>query len=286
MTPVSYTMIDQNDDDDVDRFDGDSVNGQDVTRSWPGDTVTLDVPGVGLVTYTGTTFYLADGSRVFTPTDGQVLQAGTFDSASFVTTQGPLDVEDLGPPCFVAGTLLDTPDGPRLIEDLVEGDVVLTADNGPQVIRWTGAREVGGVGDFAPIRFAPGALGNTRELLVSPQHRMLIGGWRAEMFFGQDEVLVAAKHLVNNDRIHVQPMRRVTYHHLLFDRHEVVFAEGIPSESFFPGETILAEDAELHNEITTLFPELAGRTSENWNTARCVLKAHEGRLLAMEESLS
>jgi hypothetical protein len=281
LTPVSYELVDQADDGDIDRFDGDTVNGVDVTRSWPGDTVTLDVPGSGLITYTGTTFYLADGSRVFTPTDGQVLQAGDYHSASFVTSQGPLDVADLGPPCFVSGTLMATPHGLRVIEDLSEGDVVITADHGPQTIRWAGSREVAGVGDFAPIRFAPGALDNTRELLVSPQHRMLVTGWRAQMYFGEDEVLVAAKHLVNHDTIHVLPKRRVIYHHILFDHHEVVFAEGAPSESFLPGPTILAEDAALQNEILTLFPELAVNDGDNWLSARCVLKGHEGRVLAM-----
>lgn len=281
LTPTSYDLVDQNDDDDIDRFNGDTVNGVDVTDSWPGDTVTLDVPGVGQVTYTGTTFYLDDGSRVFTPTDGQVLQAGDFVSATFVTSQGPLDVDDLGPPCFVSGSKLATPQGQRAIEDLKVGDVVFTADHGPQAIRWAGRRTVPGQGDFAPIRFAPGALGNKRELLVSAQHRMLVSGWRAQMYFGEDEVLIAAKHLVNHETVHVQPMRLVTYHHILFDQHEVVFAEGVPSESFYPGTTILAEDAEIHGEITTLFPELQSGAQADWTMARSVLKGHEGRVLVI-----
>ena len=106
-----FSMTDENDDDDLDRFDNDSVDGSDITASWPGDTVTINVPGVGNVTYTGTTFYLADGRSVFTPTDGQVLQNGTFVSSTFVTTQGPLDVNDLGPPCFTKGTMIKTPHG-------------------------------------------------------------------------------------------------------------------------------------------------------------------------------
>ena len=281
LTPTSYVLTDQNDDGDIDQFDGDAVNGSDVTNAWPGDTVTINVAGVGNVTYVGTTFYLADGSRVFTPTDGQVLQAGTYQSATFVTSQGPLDVGDLGPPCFVKGTRIATPKGLTYVEDLCEGEIVFTADHGPQVIRWAGAREIAGVGDFAPIRFAPGALGNSRELLVSPQHRMLVTGWRAQMFFGEDEVLVAAKHLVNHDTIHVQPMRCVSYHHILFDQHEVIFAEGVPSESFLPGPTILAEDSALHAEIVELFPELDCSEDKDWTAARCVLKGHEGRILAM-----
>ena len=278
LTPTILSMIDQNDDGDIDSFDGDSVNGVDVTDSWPGDTVTIDVPGVGLVTYVGTTFYLADGSRMFTPTDGQVLQEGTFQSATFVTTVGPLDVADLGPPCFVSGARITTPMGLRKVEDLKIGDYVFTADRGAQPIRWVGAREVAGFGNFAPIRFAPGALDNQKELLVSPQHRMLMTGWRAQMHFGEDEVLIPAKHLVNHDTIHAQPMHRVMYHHILFDQHEVIFAEGVPSESFLPGPTILAEDKALYHEVTTLFPELDNDSESHWSAARCVLKGHEGRV--------
>lgn len=280
LTPVSYTLIDQNNDGDIDRFDNDSINGIDVTSSWPGDTITVNLTGGGSVTYTGTTFYMANGDRYFTPNDGQVLQSANFANSSYVTGQGPLDVGDLGPPCFVAGTMIDTPDGPRPVEELGVGDFVLTLDHGPQAIRWTGRRVVKGQGNFAPIRFAPHALGNKVELLVSPQHRILIGGWRAELLFGEDEVLVAAKHLVNGDLIHALPMREVSYHHLLFDEHEVIFSNGIPSESFHPGGSILDGDAALRAELCALFPELSEMGS-GWERqcARHVIKAKEARVL-------
>lgn len=280
LTPVSYTLIDQNDDGDIDRFNNDSINGIDVTSSWSGDTITVTLSGGGSATYTGTTFYMANGDRYFTPDDGQALQAGNYASASYVTSQGPLDVEDLGPPCFVAGTVIDTPDGGKLVQDLQVGDLVLTLDHGPQEIRWTGHRVVAGQGNFAPIRFAPNAIGNDVELLVSPQHRMLIGGWRAELLFGEDEVLVAAKHLVNGDLIHEMPMREVRYHHLLFDDHEVIFSNGIPSESFHPGGTILDGDAALRAELSALFPELS-EMGRGWDKqcARHVIKAKEARVL-------
>lgn len=280
LTPVSYTLIDQNNDGDIDRFDNDSINGIDVTSAWPGDTVTVNLTGGGSVTYTGTTFYMANGDRYFTPNDGQVLQSANFANSNYVTGQGPLDVGDLGQPCFVAGTMIDTPDGPRPVEELGVGDLVLTLDHGPQVISWTGRRVVKGQDNFAPIRFAPNALGNKVELLVSPQHRILIGGWRAELLFGEDEVLVAAKHLVNGDLIHVSPMREVSYHHILFDEHEVVFSNGIPSESFHPGGTILDGDAALRAELCALFPELSEMGSE-WDRqcARHVIKAMEARVL-------
>lgn len=280
LTPVSYTLIDQNDDDDFDRFNNDSINGFDIQNSWPGDTVTVNLPSGGTITYVGTTFYMAGGDRYFTPTDGQTLVTADFAGSSFVTTQGPLEVTDLGPPCFVAGTMIETPDGPRHIEDLCVGDIVTTMDNGPQEIRWAGCRSVTGHGDFAPIRFAPQAIGNEVALLVSPQHRMLVTGWRAELLFGEDEVLVAAKHLVNGDLIHRLPMRSVTYHHILFDAHEIVFAQGVPSESFHPGGTILDGDARLRDELSALFPELE-QSGTGWDRdcARPVIKAREARVL-------
>ncbi|MCP5038442.1 MAG: Hint domain-containing protein, partial [Rhodobacteraceae bacterium] len=203
MNFVNYDLIDQNDDDDFDRFDNDSVNGSDITSSFPGDTVTINVPGVGNVTYTGVTFYLADGTRVFTPDDGQALQNGTFVSSTWVSGQGPLDVSDLGPTCFTSGTMIQTVDGTRLIEELEVSDLVMTRDHGPKPILWISRRSHPAKGMEAPVLIHQGALGNNADLLVSQQHRMLISGWRAELYLGVDEALIAAKHLVNDKTIRI-----------------------------------------------------------------------------------
>ncbi len=233
---VVYNLVDQDDDGDVGTAGNDRVNGSDVTGTYYGDTVTVERMDGSIVTITGTTFYLANGQRVFTPIDGSVLENATFVSSSWVSPNTQMPVSDLGPACFVRGTLIDTPDGPRRIEDLAEGDLVLTRDAGPQPVLWVSCRRASGDGNHAPIRIMAGALGNARDLLVSPQHRMVIDGWRAELYFGTDEVMVAAKHLVaTHDRIHVQKMREVEYLHLLLDGHQIVYAEGIASESFDPG---------------------------------------------------
>lgn len=277
---VVFDLVDQTNDNDIDAFDGDTVDGIDISRSYPGDTVTLDISGVGQVTYTGITFYLADGREVFTPTDGQVLQSGTLVSATGVTTQGPLNIDDMGPPCFVTGTLIQTPTGRRPIEDLKVGDAVMTLDRGVQTINWIGTRQIDGQGPFAPIRFETGAVGNDRPLLVSPQHRVLISGWKAEMFYGASEVLVAAKHLVNGHNITVAPMGEVTYHHFLCDQHELVWSDGCLTESFFPGDIMMREDTPLYEELTTLFPELASGASDVIaQTARRVLRGFEAAVL-------
>lgn len=169
--------------------------------------------------------------------------------------------------CFTYGTLIDTPDGPRLIETLRPGDLVTTLDNGSQPLRWVGTRRVTrqellAQPAFHPVLFEPGSMGNTRPLLVSPQHRMLLNDWRAQVYFGEDQVLIAAKAMVNGRTIRqVMPDDGVTYCHLLFDRHEVILAEGALSESFHPGDTGLdGLDDTQRREIEALFPLLALET--------------------------
>lgn len=277
---VIYTLVDQNDDGDVDRFNNDRVNGSDVQQSYPGDTVTISVPGVGNVTYTGITFYLANGQRVFTPTDGQLLQNGTFVSSTFVNGQGPLLTADLAPFCLAAGTRVAVPGGERPVESLRPGDEVLTLDNGPLPLRWTGRRTVRGEGALAPVRICAGVLGNRRELIVSPQHRMLISGWQSELGFGEPEVLVAAKHLTHWAGVERISVPEVDYVHLLFDDHQIILADGAPSESFHPGSLVLDTDRAALAEVTSIFPELADPEARTrFPAARRVLTGREAMAL-------
>lgn len=276
-----FNLTDQNNDNDFDRNNNDSVDGSDITRSWPGDVVTVNVPGVGNVTYTGVTFYLADGRQVFTPNDGQILQNGTLVSATGVTTEGPLTVPELGPACFTPGTMIQTDRGERLIEKLEPGDLVVTRDGGLQPILWVGRETVRAVGDFAPIRFETGALGNEKPLLVSPQHRMLIDDWRAEYFCGCSEVFAAAKHLVNGTSVTVVEGGMVEYIHLLLAQHEVVFSNGTPSESYFPEHAFNSADRAARGELLTLFPELESCAPDIHRTARPVSHKREAHLMAM-----
>ncbi|MEX0279520.1 MAG: Hint domain-containing protein [Ruegeria sp.] len=274
-------LVDQDDNDEIEDFGGDTVNGQLITDSWPGDTVTINVPGVGDVMYEGITFYLADGSRVFTPTDGQVLQQGTLVSTTFVNTQGPLNVPDeLGPPCFTPGTMIATPDGERLVEDLKVGDLVLTADNGAQPLVWVGRTSVEAEGRLAPVRIEKGLFGLTRPLLVSPQHRMLIDDWRATYLYGHSEVLIAAHCLVNDDTVKRVEGGSVDYIHLLFSRHEIIMANGAKSESYFPGHAVSNTERQTQAEILALFPELAETRGRDLKTVRPVVHPREGRLIA------
>ena len=126
-----------------------------------------------------------------------------------------------------------------------------------------------------------GALdGLTRALTVSPQHRFLFTGYRAELLFGTSEVLVAAKHLVNGMNIRQEDRTAVTYLHMMFDQHEVIYADGTATESFHAGEIgIAAISDQSREEMFALFPELRSNIGAYGDTARTCLKAHEARLL-------
>lgn len=188
-------------------------------------------------------------------------------------------------PCFTAGTMIEAEHGQVPIENIEPGDMVQTLDQGLQPVHWAGEREVPGRGPMAPVEIGMGALGNRRKLVVSPQHRMLISGWRSQIHFGQDEVLVAAVHLVNGTTIRQVPRRRVRYVHLAFQQHVLLLAEGIPSESLHLGAMALhTMRADQRDEIEALFPELAdyGVTHSNTRsqTARPCIRRWEATLLA------
>ncbi len=159
--------------------------------------------------------------------------------------------------CFAAGTEIRCEHGTRPIETLKPGNLVWTLDAGLQPLVWLGSRRVRAIGDFAPVVISAGTLGNSADLVISPQHRLLVQGWRAELFFGESEVLVAAKYLLDGDRIYQRPGGWITYHHLMFARHQIVETYNVHSESLFVGHlatTGLLADQRV--EILTLFPEL------------------------------
>ena len=182
--------------------------------------------------------------------------------------------------CFTAGTRIATPSGARLIETLQPGDLVLTRDNGPQPVRWIGQTTTPALGDMAPIRIAKGQFGTSRDLLVSPQHRMLYKGAMAQCLFGETEVLVTARHMLNDQTIRRQVGGMVTYFHLLLDQHEIIFAEDAPTESFFPGDQALeALSDRVRNDLFCHAPELRSRSSNYQFTARQCLSSKEASIL-------
>ncbi|WP_439154675.1 Hint domain-containing protein [Yoonia sp.] len=192
-------------------------------------------------------------------------------------------------PCFTPGTLIATPQGARLVENLTVGDRVQTRDNGIQTIVWAGRKAVSHANliiapELRPVRIDAGALGNgvpVRDMLVSPNHRILIVSELAELYFGQSEVLVAAKHLTHRDGIDIVDVPGVTYVHFMFNNHEVILADGAWSESFQPGDYTLRGVGEAQRaEIFALFPELATKQGvTDYRAARGSLKRHEAALL-------
>ncbi len=209
--------------------------------------------------------WVGDGELEFELDDGTTLVLKDWENIKIV--------------CFTRGTRILTPRGEIAIEDLKAGDAVLTMDSGFQEIRWIGSTRVPGKGRLAPIRIKAGALGNARDVVVSPQHRVLLKGGELEVLFGQNEALVAARHLVDGRRIVVEEGGEVEYFHMLFDQHEIVYSEGMPSESFHPGAVGLSGMARrTRREILGLFPELEEDVAAYGASCRKSLKAHEAKV--------
>jgi hypothetical protein len=246
------------------------VNGVAVSA---GQTITLPSGQQVTLNANGTFTVVGDGSIetktfTYTVTDG----LGHTDTA-FVTITSV--------PCFVAGTLIATPEGERRVESLAPGDLVMTHDDGPQPVRWIGRRRVRATGALAPVRIRANTFGDHRTLMLSPQHRVLIRDSLAEILFGEAEVLVAAKDLVNDRSIRICAGGEVDYVHILFDRHQVVFSEGLATESFLPGPQATASlEQAIVDEICAIFPELNPRTGAGYGpAARRTLKGHEAQVL-------
>ncbi len=193
-------------------------------------------------------------------------------------------------PCFTPGTMIATIRGAVAVEELQVGDKVLTRDNGLQPIRWIGAKTLNGRAltdnvHLRPVMIRKGALGGelpTRDMMLSPNHRVLVASDQTALYFEEREVLCSAKHLINNRGIETVRAKSATYVHFMFDRHEVVLSDGAWSESFQPGDYSLRGIGNAQRqEILELFPELkAGEGLGGFLAARRVLTPREAAMLA------
>jgi hypothetical protein len=192
--------------------------------------------------------------------------------------------------CFTPGTAIRTPTGVMRIEDLREGDLVQTKDDGAQPIRWVGKRWMSGARLFAmphlrPIRLQAGAFSDgvpDEDLIVSPQHRILLKGAASQELYNTPEVLVAAKDLINSGTVTVDMrLREVTYIHVLFDSHQVLWANGVETESFHPASASLTslDDADRARLLSNS-PELEFDPHTYGRFARRSLSASEAAILA------
>jgi len=237
----------------------------------------------------GSSVMLNTGQVVTLNADGTLGIAGDGDTEDFNFTYGVSDGtnEDIGfvnvssIPCFVAGTMIQTDKGEIPVDQLHPGDLVVTRDEGPRPVRWVGIRQVQAQGDFAPIHIRAGTFGAHRDLLVSPQHRVLVRDSLAELLFGEDEVLVAAKDLLNDRSVTRRSGGTVTYVHLMFDQHQVIYSEGLATESFLPGpQTTNLFEQPVVDEICRIFPELNPVTGQGYSgAARRTLRRFEAQLL-------
>ena len=249
------------------------INGKAVSA---GDIVTLNSGQQIQLNADGTIEVIGDGdTEVFNFTYEVQSSTGQTD-VGFVTVNSV--------PCFVAGMLIRTPEGEVPVDMLRPGDLVMTQDDGAQPLRWIGHRRVAAIGDFAPIQIAANTFGRHRALLLSPLHRVLIRDSLAELLFGEREVLIAARDLVNDRSVRRIEGGMVDYVHILFDRHQVVFSEGLATESFLPGpQTTRSFESEIVAEICTLFPEIDPQTGAGYSPAvRRTLKSYEARLLVAQ----
>ncbi len=175
-------------------------------------------------------FFLADNGSVyfvpdFPPSSGA--QGGTASVQSYSGSQPPA-------PCFLSGTLIDTPDGPTPIERLQVGQRVIVRGGLPQPILWIGQREIGhasvqSLTDVLPLELKFKELGS--NLIVPPQHAIYVD-------FDSGGMLVRAVQLLRLRRLGARQMRglrSVCYYHLLLPRHHLIRANGIWSESLYPG---------------------------------------------------
>jgi hypothetical protein len=188
-----------------------------------------------------------------------VAHAAEYALVNVDTAPDAMQLTDLLCLSFGRGTCVTLADGrPWPIERLTPGDLILTRDHGPQVLRWVGHATLRAIGPFAPVVITAGTMGNSGDLIVSQQHRMFIYQRRHRNRQGPAEVLLQARHLVNDDTIFLRSGGFTDYYALVFDRHEIIYAEGIPVESLLVTDaTVSRLPPDLAEEMRKRFPGIS-----------------------------
>ena len=191
--------------------------------------------------------------------------------------------------CFTPGTMIETGDGARDVAELSVGDRVQTKDAGCEEILWIGRRRITGarlraMPHLAPVRLTAGSLQADvpdASLLVSPDHRILLRGPRAVALWSTNEVLVTAKDLVDGQGVFVdRTCREVTYIHLMLSSHQVVFANGVETESFHPALARLDRlDDPARAQLSAAVPDVLDDASLYGGFARRLLTTPEAAIL-------
>jgi len=236
-----------------------------------------------------------DGTRYFILTNG-VTSFATMDD--FPNGAHPIENVDNTNNviiCFARDTHIKTERGEVLVQDLKVGDLLATADDGFQPIRWITSRKFGFSdllchSEYRPIRIPQGFLGKglpSADLTVSPLHRIAISSWASEMLFFTQEAMLAAKHLMENQSIeHPDIAAGVEYFHILLDSHQVVFANDLPTESLYPGDTAIASlTPSARESFESAFTEYSDDWKDYGPTARRVLTRYEANVLISHAGL-
>ncbi|WP_371223677.1 Hint domain-containing protein [Roseovarius sp. 2305UL8-3] len=189
---------------------------------------------------------------------------------------------------FTRGTHITIASGEqRPVEELEVGDKILTRDDGIQELRWVGHSTTRAVGEFSPIRIKAGTLHNENDLLVSPDHRLFIYQRSDALGAGRSEVLVRARHLVNGDTVTRQDGGFVDYFQLLFDEHQIIYAEGIAAETLLVDtRTRAALPDELTGPLADSLPEHANRPHQAFEVEETLLKDLDAAELLRRASTS
>lgn len=187
----------------------------------------------------------------------------------------PVRLSDIICISFSSGTLISLSDGLQVpIDSLRPGDRLLTRDHGAQPLRWVGRATLRGIGSFAPVVITSGTMGNDGDLVVSQHHRIFIYQRRRNVLTDTPELLVQARHLVDDEKVLLRPGGFVEYYSLAFDRHEIVYAQGIPCESLMITEaTVDRLPAALATDLKARFPELSQSQHFGQEASRRLLDA-------------
>ncbi|WP_299152203.1 Hint domain-containing protein [uncultured Tateyamaria sp.] len=181
--------------------------------------------------------------------------------------------------CFAEGSLIDTFAGPQRVEDLKPGVLIQTRDSGPQPLLWMARSNVPGMGRAAPVTIRTGTLGATVPVRVSARHRLLISDMRCEAYFGTSQVMIAARHLVDGHGVTRESTGRITYHHLLLERHEVIRSSGVLSESMLLGDDLEGVmGAESYRRFASVFSGSYPR-QRVYKPARRILEPSDARMI-------
>ena len=200
------------------------------------------------------------GARVALPLSPLRLKL-TYTLIATDDAPGPIRLADVVAGAFARGTRIALADGRQVpVEDLRPGDLVITRDHGAQPLRWKGAVTLRAEGGFAPVVVLPGVMGNPGALAVSPHHRLFLYRRDARALTGAAELLVQARHLVDNVTILRREGGFVEYFSLVFQAHEVIYAEGVPCESLMVCPSVLTRLPEdLAAPLREAFPGLSQR---------------------------